>query len=139
MSCMAADSPAILAARVAPRRCGRVSWPWSTSRRPAIGHTPVGFINPTIYSLAEGPNYNLCFHDITTGNNTWSGSPTLFYAVPGYDLCTGWGTPDGTNLINALVGAGPVHVSPPPPPYGSALAALNYSNPNGGWELFLHG
>ena len=24
-------------------------------------------------------------------------------AVTGYDLCTGWGTPNGTNLINALV------------------------------------
>jgi hypothetical protein len=23
--------------------------------------------------------------------------------VTGYDLCTGWGTPNGTNLINALM------------------------------------
>lgn len=28
--------------------------------------------------------------------------PNLFFAVAGYDLCTGWGTPAGTNLINAL-------------------------------------
>ncbi len=26
-----------------------------------------------------------------------------YSAVPGYDLCTGWGTPNGINLINALV------------------------------------
>ena len=28
--------------------------------------------------------------------------PPNFYAVSGYDLCTGWGTPAGQTLINAL-------------------------------------
>ena len=37
------------------------------------------------------------------GNNTTKDSPSLFYAVPGYDLCTGWGTPNGTNFINTLL------------------------------------
>jgi hypothetical protein len=34
--------------------------------------------------------------------------------VTGYDLCTGWGTPNGTNLINALLGGpeGALIVSP---------------------------
>jgi len=104
-------------------------------------HAPVGFINPAIYAIAQGANYANCFHDITTGNNTWSGSPTLFFAVPGYDLCTGLGTPNGTNLINALVttgGGSPfTHISPPPPPYGTSLAVLNGGNPNGTWELFV--
>ena len=36
-------------------------------------------------------------------------SPTNFFAVPGYDLCTGWGTPNGSNLISALLSP----VSPP--------------------------
>jgi len=67
------------------------------------GQPSVGFINPAIYAIGKGANYNACFHDITTGNNTWSGSPNKFFAVKGYDLCTGWGTPAGTNLINALV------------------------------------
>ena len=62
----------------------------------------VGFLNPALYTIGKGADYANCFHDITTGNNTWSGSPNLFFAVPGYDLCTGWGTPAGTNLINAL-------------------------------------
>ena len=66
------------------------------------GLPPDGFINPAIYSLAKGPNYAEYFHDITVGNNTWPGSPSLFYAVTGYDLCTGWGTPTGSNIINAL-------------------------------------
>jgi mucin-19 len=65
---------------------------------------PVGFLNPAIYALGQGPNYNLCFHDITTGSNTSSSSPTRFFAAQGYDLCTGWGTPAGSNLINALAG-----------------------------------
>jgi hypothetical protein len=43
-----------------------------------------------------------CFNDTTNGNNTWSASPTKFFAVTNYDLCTGLGTPKGTNLINAL-------------------------------------
>lgn len=62
----------------------------------------VGFINPAIYAIGKGTNYNLAFHDITTGNNTSPSSPGKFLAVSNYDLCTGWGTPNGTNLINAL-------------------------------------
>jgi len=68
------------------------------------GNPSAGFINPAIYALGASTNYGACFNDITTGSNTWSGSPNLYFAVPGYDLCTGWGTPAGTNLINALAG-----------------------------------
>ena len=66
-----------------------------------VGSPPVGFLNPAIYAIGTGPNYNLCFHDITTGNNGWN-QGAVFYAVSGYDLCTGWGSPAGVNLINAL-------------------------------------
>ena len=70
----------------------------------AIGRPGVGFVNPAIYAIGQGANYTTDFHDTTTGDNTWPGSPTLFYATSGYDLCTGWGTPAGQNLINALAG-----------------------------------
>jgi alpha-tubulin suppressor-like RCC1 family protein len=63
------------------------------------GRPPVGFLNPAIYAIGLGPNYGQAFHDITTGNN---GSPTLFPAVAGYDLCTGWGTPVGQQTIDAF-------------------------------------
>jgi len=77
----------------------------------AQGKPYVGFLNPAIYQIGESQLYKNCFHDITNGNNTWSNSPSAYYAAPGYDLCTGWGSPTGTNLINALVGfAGPVFV-----------------------------
>jgi uncharacterized repeat protein (TIGR01451 family) len=100
---------------------------------------PIGFINPALYALAGSPSYGVAFNDITTGSNTWSGSPSLFYAVTNYDLCTGLGTPNGTNLINALV-SGPVFtfkIASPPSPYGYTLAAVNGGTPNGEWSLFV--
>jgi hypothetical protein len=66
------------------------------------GLSPVGFLNPALYAIGKSTNYSSSFHDITTGNNFSSSSPSNFPAVAGYDLCTGWGTPNGTNLINAL-------------------------------------
>ena len=68
----------------------------------AGGRPTVGFLNPAVYGLGQSLSYPADFHDITNGNNTNVCSPNLFYAVPGYDLCTGWGTPAGLGLINAL-------------------------------------
>ncbi len=84
------------------------------------GKPTVGFINPAIYAIGQSASYTNCFHDITTGNNTWSESTNQFYAVPGYDLCTGWGTPTGSNLINALVGncGGPYSITTSSSPVG---------------------
>jgi len=70
----------------------------------ANGRAPIGFINAALYAIGKGSNYNSCFHDIITGHNENSASPNKFVAVPGYDLCTGWGTPAGQALINALAG-----------------------------------
>ncbi|HEY6329442.1 MAG TPA: S53 family peptidase [Blastocatellia bacterium] len=62
----------------------------------ANGQGPAGFINPAIYSIALGPNYHADFHDITKGNNQ------KYSAEKGFDLVTGWGSPNGTGLINEL-------------------------------------
>ena len=62
----------------------------------------VGFLNPALYAIGTGTNYAACFHDTATGNNIGTNTPGFFYAASGYDLCTGWGTPNGTNLIDAL-------------------------------------
>jgi hypothetical protein len=70
----------------------------------AGGQTNVGFINPAIYAIGKSANYLSDFDDIVTGNNFWDSSTNKFSAVPGYDLCTGWGTPAGQNLIDALAG-----------------------------------
>ncbi len=53
------------------------------------GH-PVGSINPRLYKSAGA------LRDITTGNNG------AFQAGPGWDACTGLGSPDGTKVRNAL-------------------------------------
>ena len=71
------------------------------------GKAAAGFINPALYAIGAGSNYAACFHDITSGNNTWSRSPSLFYATNNYDLCTGLGSMNGTNLINALASSIP--------------------------------
>jgi uncharacterized repeat protein (TIGR01451 family) len=94
------------------------------------GAAPVGFINPALYALAASTNYayTSLFHDTVSGNNIWPSSPSAFYAVPGYDLCTGLGTPNGINLINALV---------PPPDFIAitnaawTLTAESATPPNG--------
>ena len=70
----------------------------------ANSNTVIGFLNPALYSIAQSSAYSTTFHDVTTGNNTNTASPTRFSAASGYDLCTGWGTPAGSALINALAG-----------------------------------
>jgi kumamolisin len=56
--------------------------------------TSVGYFNPTLYQQIAAMAGT--FHDITSGNN---GS---YQAGPGWDACTGWGSPNGVGLINAL-------------------------------------
>jgi len=68
----------------------------ANQRAAAKGDKPPGFINPTIYPLGVGKTYHKLFHDITSGQ----GNP--FPPVKGYDLITGWGSPNGAALINAL-------------------------------------
>ena len=62
------------------------------------GQPPLGFINPALYDLGLGSSYDADFHDITSGSNGYA-------ATSGYDLATGWGSPNGSNLISGLLGA----------------------------------
>ena len=111
------------------------------------GRSSIGFLNPALYTLGKSVNYTNYFYDITTGNNTWSLSPVNFPAVPGFDLATGWGSPQGTNLINALAaaaastngggGSANIIISAPVAPWGSTLSTMNGYNPNGDWFLFI--
>ncbi len=63
----------------------------------ANGGTALGFINPTLYTIGLGSSYTSDFHDIAGGSNGYA-------ATTGYDLATGWGSPNGAALINALLG-----------------------------------
>ncbi len=53
---------------------------------------PVGFLHPFLYSAAARPG----LHDITSGTNG------AYSAGPGWDACTGLGSPDGVALLAAL-------------------------------------
>jgi subtilase family serine protease len=71
----------------------------------ANGNSTLGFLNPLLYTIGEGSSYHTDFHDITVGNNKPSaGSGSGFNATAGYDLITGWGSPNGAALINTLAG-----------------------------------
>jgi len=115
----------------------------------ANSHSPIGFINPAIYAIGKGANYTSAFHDVTTGNNASSSSPNAFYAVPGYDLCTGWGTPNGTAFIDALVGPTDVLVVSPASGFTSSggiggpfgvtnvtFTISNKSNSSVNWQIY---
>jgi hypothetical protein len=65
-------------------------------------------VNPALYQVGLGSNYNDDFHDIVSGNSDNYGALTSFYnAVPGYDLVTGWGSPNGQSLIDDLAALQP--------------------------------
>ena len=62
----------------------------------SAGKPLLGFPDPPIYAIAQNAGlYAADFHDITSGNND------AFNALPGYDLVTGWGSPQA-GLITAL-------------------------------------
>jgi len=62
------------------------------------GKSLVGFLNPAVYAIGLGSGYAASFHDVTSGNNG------TYTTQKGFDLVTGWGSPNGTGLINALAG-----------------------------------
>ncbi|MBP2303367.1 S53 family peptidase [Azospirillum picis] len=58
---------------------------------------PVGFLNPILYGLPK-PSAAAAFNDITEGDNGF------YQAQPGWDACTGLGSPDGAGLLTAMAG-----------------------------------
>lgn len=58
----------------------------------------VGFLNPFLYAnVANG-----VVHDVTLGTNEIVDTVKGYAAGPGWDACTGLGTPDGTAILNNL-------------------------------------
>ena len=95
-----------------------------------LGGGRMGNANPLLYALANTATYytpgatiltnsNAVFNDITSGDNKMpctAGSPNCsraggsmgYSATSGYDLATGWGTINLTNLANAWAGIRPL-------------------------------
>ncbi len=53
---------------------------------------PAGFLNPLLYQANQSTDFN----DVTSGNNG------AYSARPGWDACTGWGSPNGLDLAETL-------------------------------------
>ncbi|GAA5006052.1 protease pro-enzyme activation domain-containing protein [Kitasatospora paranensis] len=66
----------------------------------AAGKAVLGEANPKLYAVANSSSYATSFHDVTSGKNQ------DFSTKAGYDQVTGWGTPVGDSLANALLGTG---------------------------------
>jgi kumamolisin len=67
-------------------------WSGLIARINQTAGNPVGYVNPMLYKKPSA------FNDITQGNNG------DFAAVPGWDACTGLGSPNGTGVASALTG-----------------------------------
>ena len=61
----------------------------------AQNKTTAGFLQPTIYTAKAKST----FRDITSGNNG------AFKAAPGWDACTGLGSPNGTAIVKLFAGS----------------------------------
>ncbi|MGA8442256.1 MAG: S53 family peptidase [Candidatus Sulfotelmatobacter sp.] len=81
----------------APQWAGLIAM--ANERRVGNGESTLGFLNPALYSMGVGSSFDSDFHDMLSGSNG------KYTAVKGYDLVTGWGSPTGADLINALTRA----------------------------------
>jgi kumamolisin len=64
------------------------------------GGKPLGLLNPRLYQLGASAQASRVFHDVTIGGN-------LYYpAASAWDYSTGWGSPIGAPLVEALVSQG---------------------------------
>jgi len=68
-------------------------WAGLVARLNALRGSSIGFINPMLYAHPSALN------DITSGNNG------AFKAAPGWDACTGLGSPDGSALAALFASA----------------------------------
>ena len=69
---------------------------------------PFGLLQPLVYAGVSAGTAAAGFQDITSGNNG------AYAAGPGWDACTGLGSPDGTALLGIL-SAALASATPPTP------------------------
>jgi kumamolisin len=79
-------------------------WAGLIARINGAAGSPAGLVHPTLYANPAAQ------HDITSGNNG------AYSAGPGWDACTGLGSPDGKLVQQALA-------APPAPPASTGTQA----------------
>ncbi len=91
---------------------GSPQWAGITALADQYAGKRIGFINPTLYLvIGRVPSfYKATFHDITEGNNTFTGTDATgkpvtingYQAKAGWDPVTGWGSPIVSKLVPLL-------------------------------------
>ena len=95
----------------------------ANAMRVANGKAVIGDIHSTLYkSIAAVPGtYAAALGDIVDGTN---GTCTTCKAGTGFDLATGWGTPNATQLLSTLSGTTVTTTAAPSVPGGSFSATV---------------
>lgn len=101
----------------APNACGGAGWQFiggTSAAAPLVAaglalvnqsrvseSLPVlGFVNPLLYSVAQGPSGSIV--DVTVGTNDLEVNRGLYTAGAGYDLASGWGWPSFEILTSTV-------------------------------------
>jgi subtilase family serine protease len=90
---------------------GTPEWSGIVAIADQYAHRRLGQLNPALYTIGRSSSYDQAFHDVTAGNNTFSGQNTSgatvtikgYDAGPGWDPVTGLGTPNAYNLVPLLI------------------------------------
>ena len=96
---------------------GSPQWAAITALADQYSAHRLGFLNAGIYRIGKSSFYSQVFHDITVGNNTFTGAGsngttvtvTGYNSNAGWDAASGWGTPDVYNFVHIINGF--VHAS----------------------------
>jgi kumamolisin len=107
---------------------GAPQWAALIARADQAVDRRLGFLDPLLYgSVARAGGPTPPFHDITTGSNL------LYAAAPGWDLATGWGSPNAAVLVQALAAPG----APTPVPSASPVPTATAPAGAGPVRIFL--
>jgi subtilase family serine protease len=92
-----------IACCVAGTSAAAPSWAGLVAMLNQLSGQRAGLLNPKLYALgnAQTSGGTAVFHDIVDGSNSTTQAKG-FPAKPGYDLATGWGSPDVPALFAAL-------------------------------------
>lgn len=80
---------------------GSPQWAGIIADTNQLAGRPMGYLNDKLYALGAAGGIYHFFHDVTVGNNSYAGVPG-YKATLGWDLASGWGTPDLGKLIREL-------------------------------------
>ena len=80
---------------------GSPQWAGIIADANQMAGAPLGYLNPALSALGASGDIYEGFHDVTVGNNSYAGV-TGYNATRGWDLCTGWGTPNLSGFVRTL-------------------------------------